>query len=373
MLCTVNDIITLMDFVAPPQFAEKDDTVGLIFGDRHAVVHNILVTLDVNDDVVEEAIDVNADLIISHHPLRLDGMSHINSDSYVGELFCKLGRHGIALFTAHTNLDSAPGGVNDTLCSLLELKDVKILEPVTIRPFKKLAVYVPIGYEDALCEAVCGAGAGNIGNYSECTFRVEGRGTFRPSLDTEPFIGERTELTEVPEVRIEAILPGDCVESALNAIRRIHPYEEPVIDIFDLYHPSITYGIGRVGDLIEPMQFNDFVNKVQDVLEPKAMKIAGQPDSLVKRIALVGGSGSGYFPLALNAGAQVFLSGEIKHHHVLEAQYYGLQLVDAGHYATERPIVPALIKILMDKCDELQYDVELFESGVDTDVFEILR
>lgn len=311
MVCTVNDIIGILESLAPTGMAEEWDNAGLLCGDRADRVKNVMVTLDVNDDVIEEAVDLGINMIVSHHPLTIEKIGKVTSDTYTGELFRKLIKYNIALYSAHTNLDRVAGGVNDALCEALGLRNVTVLEPAYVYPYRKLVTYVPTAYEDAVAEAMCEAGAGTVGKYTDCTFRTAGTGTYTGTEEDEGF-SEVGELTRTEETRIEATVAVDRIDEVCEAIRQMHPYEEPIIDVFEMKAPRTVYGTGRVGDLEESMTFNDFVNKVADALETKTLRVAGQPDLPVKRIAVVGGSGSDYFPLAINAGAQVFLTADVK-------------------------------------------------------------
>lgn len=369
MNSTVDSIAKLIEEMVPLQFSDKNDNCGLILGDRNKVVNRIMVTLDITDEVIEEAIDNKIDMIISHHPLIYDPMKQINSDTFSGSLILKLLKYSISVYCVHTNLDNAPNGINDVLCKMIGINNVEPLELQAINLYKKIVTFIPFGYEDSVAEAMSLAGAGYIGKYSDCSYTTEGTGTYRPLAGTAPFIGKEEELTKTKESRIEAIISEKDVNSCINAITQTHPYEEIAIDIYNLEIPRIEYGAGRVGDLEKSISFDELVNNVRKLLKCKYVKVVGKPDSEIKRVAIVSGAGSSYFPLALNMKADAFITGEMKYHHAIEAQYYDLNIIEAGHYATERIILPVIINHLQKRINELQYKVEICESIVITDPF----
>ncbi|MDN5375942.1 MAG: hypothetical protein PWQ39_982 [Thermacetogenium sp.] len=365
-------VIDWMQEWARPEFAEEGDRIGLLVGSPSQRVKKLLVTLEVTDEVIAEASAVGADLVVSHHPLFRDPLTSLRDDLYPASLACKLVKAGIALFAAHTNLDAAPGGVNDILAERLGLIDVELLLSTHEEKLYKVVVFVPEGHEDEVRRAMCSAGAGWIGNYSDCTFQVAGTGTFRPLEGTSPFIGETGRLEKVGELRIETIVPERKLPEVLQRMIAVHPYEEVAYDVYPLKNRGKETGLGRVGRLPERMPLAAFAGHVMKCLELDAVRFVGEPDKTVSRVALCGGSAMVLLQHAVRAGADVYVTGDVRHHGALEALARGIALVDAGHYGTERVVVPAIAGYLEGRAKEAGCDLEVVISRVKTDPFRHL-
>lgn len=342
----VREILGQLEQLAPPALAESWDNVGLLIGDVAQPVDKILVALDATSAVLDQASREDAQLIITHHPLIFSGIKRLNEDGGTSGLVRRLIREGRSLIAMHTNLDSAPDGLNTYVAKLLGVQNLRPLLPSEMRSLLKLVVYVPETHVDAVRSAICAAGAGHIGHYSECTFGAPGIGTFRPEEGTHPFIGITGTLERVQEIRLETVVPKKLLTAVLTAMLASHPYEEVAYDVFTLENPWPGAGLGRMGCLPTPMTANAFIARVSEVLHTNRIFVIGDTARRVKTIALCTGSGGDFAEQAFHAHADVYLTGEIKHHQALLAQQQGFMLIDAGHYPTERPAVNLLADYL---------------------------
>jgi len=342
----VREVMALMEEMAPLHLAREGDNVGLMLGSPEGEVRRILVCLDVTPEVVEEAIARRADLIVSHHPFFYRPLTRIDFHETQGDMIRRLILANISVYSAHTNLDSASQGVNHFLALRLGLKDLKVLVPVKQEKYLKLVTFVPEGHEGEILEALARAGAGHIGSYSHCTFRVLGKGTFLPLEGTSPFIGTPGSLTEVNEYRLETILPVSRLAAVLKALQEAHPYEEVAYDLYPLENQGLVWGMGRLGFLEHPLTLKDLALQVKERLGVTQVRVIGEGKGIVRKVAVCGGSGAAYMANAKAAGADVLITGDVKYHEARQALHLGLALIDAGHFATERVVVPALAEYL---------------------------
>lgn len=357
---------------APPFLAEDKDNIGLLVGSPEMEIQRILVTLEVTQEVVDEAVRKGAQMIVSHHPLFRDPLYRIRFDSYPASLVVRLIQHNIAVYAAHTNLDAAEGGINDILARRFGLTDVDFLVPTREERLYKMVVFVPSGYEEVVRGAMCSAGAGWIGKYSDCTFQTGGTGTFRPLAGASPFLGKVGELEKVSETRIETIVPEGKLESVVRAMMSTHPYEEVAYDIYPLKNRGKRFGLGRVGKLPRPQTLGEFAEELKHLLGQQTVRVVGQLDKTVSRVAICGGGAAVFLNQAVRAGADVYVTGDVRHHDALNALAQGIALIDAGHHGTERVIVPVLAGYLRDKATEESYDLLVEVSEVNTDPFQSL-
>ncbi len=366
MAVKIKDIISLIDKFAPQQLAAEWDRVGLQLGNPEAEVERVLIALDVNPQVIEEAYTIGASLIVSHHPLiRGDIQSpYLVPSDPAGGCLLKAAQMGISIFVAHTNLDKTPGGVSDILSTNLGLKDIEILLPEEAKDLYKLVVFVPESAVSNVLSAISRAGAGIIGNYTFCSFRANGIGTFKPEKGAEPTIGKRMELNEVHEYRLETQVPSHKLDSVLEAMIKAHPYEEVAYDIYQIRNPSL--GFGRIGNLREGISLEEYLGICREKLEPKSFRVIGDSRVRVKRIAVCGGGGAELIPQAKAKGADLFLTGDVKYHQAQLAKSLELVLVDAGHNATERVILPVLVSLI----EESGLGIEAVESKIETDPWD---
>lgn len=369
VLC--REIIEQMETFAPQYLAEQWDNVGLTIGDKNKQVKKILVALDVIPPVIEEAIHIGADLIVTHHPMILfQKIKNIQADTSLGKKIYDLIKNDISAYCAHTNLDIAFGGTNDVLAKLAGLENIEILEQTDAEQLKKIVVYVPKQHQEILRKAICDAGAGFIGNYSNCTFSSEGTGTFLPLEDTKPYLGKQGILERVQEVRLETIVPNSLLHTVLEAIKKVHPYEEPAYDIYTVEQKGKRYGIGRIGTLKEGMTFEQYSIFLKKQLSLDSIRIVGEKNKNIKTVALCTGSGVEFMEQAKKMGADAYLTGDIKFHEAQRAVEMGLCVADVTHYASEVIVVPILKQFLEQKSKQHHWDIEVIQSSVNGQVFE---
>jgi len=353
MAITVRDIQQQLAQLAPVALAESWDNVGLLIGDPGQAVTNVLVALDATAEVLAQAEEMGAELLVVHHPLIFSGVKRLVEDGGTVSLVRRLVRGERSLIAMHTNLDSSPEGLNHYVAGLLGIRNLRPLLPSAARLLLKLVVYVPVTHADSLREAICHAGAGQIGHYSECTFSTSGTGTFRPEEGTSPYIGSTGELERVPEVRLETIVPRPALHRVLQAMLTHHPYEEVAYDLFPMENAWPGAGLGRIGALDTSLTLAEFTQTVRTALGTERLGIIGDPARSIRTVALCTGSGGEFLDAALGAGADCYLTGEVKHHQALLARQLGIACIDAGHFPTERPAASLLADYLATYCPDV--------------------
>lgn len=368
MFANGQTIIQYVEQLAPKHLAMEGDKIGLHVGTLQKQVKKVMVALDVLDHVVDEAIAEGVDLIVAHHAVIFRPLKHLRTDLPAGRLYEKLIKHDIAVYTAHTNLDTAEGGMNDWLAEAIGLTDVEPLDEHVQDPLKKLVVYVPVSHAEAVLTAISQAGAGWIGNYSHCTFQTRGIGTFMAQAGTNPYIGKVGELERVEEIRLETILPQSRQNAVISAMKKAHPYEEAAYDIYPLDLPGKKLGIGRIGKLPGPMTLRELALLVKERFDLKGLRVIGELDDKVKKVAVVGGDGNSFVGKAGFRGADVLITGDIYYHTAHDAQAEGLHIIDAGHNI-EKIMKEKLAEYLAAKCKEAGYATEVIASRVHTDPF----
>lgn len=368
MSVTCGIIAAALEKFAPLRLAEDWDNVGLLIGSPDQKIEKILLTLDVTPAVVAEAAEIGANLLLTHHPFPFRPGKTIRTDRPEGALLASLLKRDIAVYAAHTNLDSAPDGVNDVLASTLGLIEVVPLKGSAER-LMKLAVYVPTGYEEKVWQAMAAARAGHIGRYSHCSFQVQGTGTFLPTAGTRPFIGTTGNLEQVREVRIETIVPAALSDDVIEAMLAVHPYEEAAYDLYPLENVRQWGGMGRIGSLSKPVSLRAFAAQVGEALHFDGLRFVGDPFASITRVAVCGGAGMELAGLARMAGADVLVTGDIRYHDAQASLEQGLCLIDAGHFATEYPILRFLRQWLDDQAAALGWGCSSFVAGRQTDVW----
>ena len=371
MLAKVKDIVSFMVGIAPSMLAESWDNTGLAMGDEDHVVKKVLVALDVIDPVVEEAVSIGADLILTHHPMLLfRKMNSITKKDALGRRIYKLIENEIAALSAHTNLDVVKGGTNDVLAELMGLTNIEILEETWSESLKKLVVYVPESHLGAVRDAMGNAGGGHIGSYSHCTFQTKGVGTFLPLAGTTPFLGKEGILEHTPEVRLETIAPSNKVNKILQAVRKAHPYEEMAYDVYPVEQKGRAEGIGRIGELQKEMPFSEVAIILKERLKLDGiLRLVGDPNQKIKKVALCTGSGVEFMTAAKKQGADLYLTGDLKFHEAQKAQEMGLCVADITHYASEVLVVPVLQKALMQEAQAKSWELEVVCSTINGQTF----
>jgi len=364
------DLIALLDGWFDPRWAESWDAVGLVCGDPDEPVERGLLAVDAVPATVAEALSTRSQLLVTHHPLLLTPVHGVPADDPKGALVHQLIRAGVAHFVAHTNADVADPGVSDALAERIGLSALRPLEAQADEPFDKLVVYVPTGDAPRLVEALAEAGAGAVGDYDRCAWTTEGIGTFRPLDGADPTVGRVGEIERVAETRVEMVVPSRGRRAVVEAVRAAHPYEEPAFDLLAASPIPGRRGTGRVGELAKPVSLHAFVAQVAAVLPATAwgVRAAGNPDRLVRTVAVCGGAGGSLAEDARRAGADAFLTADLKHHPSVEAVTErggdGMALVDAAHWATEAPWLDVLAARLR---EELGTTVEVRVSRRVTD------
>lgn len=369
-IITCQDIFSVMEEIAPSYLALDWDNSGLQVGDPKALVNKILLSLDMDKEVLEEAKSKGCQLIITHHPFLFKGLKKINLQSSAGILIKELILNKINLFSAHTNLDCTEEGVNDVLARLLGLKDLKILENAPKEQLVKLVVYVPLGYEKTVFEKICKAGAGCLGEYENCSFQTKGTGTFKPKEEANPFIGSKGELSLIEEVRIEVVVRKKKIKAVVEAMLKVHPYEEVAYEYFDFQQENLKQGLGRIGQLENKITLGEFLEIVKKNLNISSLRFGGDLKRPISKIALCSGSGSDLWHLAKNKGADLLLTGDLKYHVARDILESGLFFIDAGHYATEIIILPILKKKLEEYFKN--QDIEIYLSETKQNPFSFL-
>jgi dinuclear metal center YbgI/SA1388 family protein len=347
----VREIQEAVEGLAPASLAEDWDNVGLQVGDPDAEATRVLVALTPLPEVFDEAEEIGADFLLFHHPLLFRPLKSVNTGSYPGDLVARAIRGNLAVHAAHTNYDSAPNGVSVALAEALGLAGP--LEVVVPRgSMRKIVVFVPEEDADGMADALSGAGAGRIGDYTHCTFRSPGTGTFFGGEGTDPYAGEKGRLERVPELRLETVVPAHLVRGAVAAIRSAHPYEEPAFDVYPVDGHPEGCGYGRVGRLPEPLPPEELAGRVSDSLGfPVRLVSDPAPGRPVERVAVLGGSGGSFIGQAAASGTDAYVTGDLSYHDALLAESLGIVAVDAGHAPTELPSLAPLARRLGEAVD----------------------
>ena len=330
----IKEIVDALEMFAPLPLQDGFDNAGLQVGLTEAEVTGVLLCLDVTEKVVDEAVASGCNLIVSHHPLIFSPLKRITGATYVERCIIKALSNGVAIYSAHTNIDNAPGGVNYRIAEKLGLQNLKILVPKE-NALLKLSVYVPVASADAVREALFAAGCGHIGNYDSCSYNAEGFGTFKAGEGAQPFCGTVGVLHKENEVRIDTILPAYIKNRVIKALLAAHPYEEPAYDIYPLLNSWEAAGSGVVGELPEAADERDFLLKIKNTFAAGCVRHTSLVGKKVKKVALCGGAGASFAGAALAAGADLYLTGEARYHDLFS--YDGKMLVAfIGHYESEQ-------------------------------------
>lgn len=340
----LSEILSVFESFAPLSYQDTYDNAGLAAGDIATEVSAVLLCIDVTEAVIGEAMQLGANLIISHHPVIFQPLHRITGNSHAERVLLSAISNKIALYSAHTNLDNVFDGVNQKICQRLELHHCKILSP-TRESLKKLVTYVPLTHAESVRTALFNAGAGNIGGYDSCSFNMDGKGSFRAPEGSSPFAGEIGKLHFEDETRIETIFPAALKSKIITALLRAHPYEEVAYDVFPVENEFGRAGSGMIGELSEPKDTLSFLAHVKTVFNCKTIRYSRSFHSTVKKIAVCGGSGSFLIQKAIAAGAEVFITGDVKYHQFFDTDGQ-IIVVDIGHYESEQFTVEIFYEIL---------------------------
>ena len=343
----IQDITSYLEKLAPTSLQETYDNSGLLIGSKTNDVNKILITLDVTEEVIEEAVSKNCELIIAHHPLIFKGLKKLTNSNLTEKLVVKAIKSDVAIYAIHTNLDNVIGGVNSILAKKLGIKNTKILLPKS-DGLKKVVCFCPTNHANNIRQAMFNAGAGNIGNYDNCSYISSGIGTFKPLVGSNPYLGKTNQLHEEEEIRIEIITPSHGINNIIRAMIAAHPYEEPAYDIYNLDNTNPTIGSGLIGELENETPVDEYLLEVKRALGTKYIKHNKLIDRTVKRVAICGGSGSFLIDAAAKKKADLFISADIKYHEYFE-HAGNMTIADAGHYETEHPVKELIYALLKEK------------------------
>ncbi len=368
----IQDLVGLIHKLYPPALAEDWDNVGLQVGDPAAPVARLMVCLDPTEATLDAALDAGAQALVSHHPLVFRPIKSLVPRDETGRILFRAVREGIAVLSAHTNLDCGIDGLNDWLAVCLGVNHAQPLAGGREGGLLKLVVFVPAGYESRVAEAMYAAGAGQIGRYDQCSFQTSGRGTFRAGPETEPFLGQEGVAESVREIRLETVLPKEWMAKVVSKMLKAHPYEEVAYDLIPLVNSRPGIGLGRIGRLTESVSLSAFAEQVKKSLGTSAVRLVGDPAQRVAKVAVCGGSGASLLGEAARQGADVLVTGDVKYHEARAAESMGVALIDAGHFATERLMVGELASRLRAEAEIRKMNITVVEAKGETDPFKLV-
>lgn len=362
---TVKQLVDSCHQLAPPHLAESYDNVGLLIGNATDRVDKVLCALDLNEEVIKEAIDNKAQCIITHHPFLFKSIKKIDTTTAQGKIIKELIKNDINLIAMHTNLDIVEGGINDFLANKLNIKQIKPLKITAIEPMYKVSVCVPITHEETVRQALIQWNQTTVGNYSGCTFTTKGVGTFIPQEGSNPTIGKLHHLEKVDEVKIEVVIEANKLQGLLQLLKSVHPYEEIAYDVYCLEHMNTVRGVGRWGH-VDQISLQELIKNVKVTFGIPYVRVTGQTDKMIEKIAVCSGSGSSFINEAA-AVADVYITGDMTFHEAQSASNEGLIVLDVGHYASENIAIP----LIKDYLAKNLKNIEVICSQVDAEMFKI--
>lgn len=343
----LRELTSYLEELAPLSLQESYDNSGLLVGDPEMEVSQALIALDCTEAVLDEAIRLGCNLVISHHPVVFKGLKRLTGSNYVERTVIKAIQHQIAIYAIHTNLDNVTGGVNSKIAEKLGLEERQILSPKK-QLLRKLTVFVPLDHAENVRQALFDAGAGTVGDYDQCSFNVQGIGTFRAGEGTQPFVGVIGQQHQEQETRVEVVYPAYLQHKIISALYAVHPYEEVAYDIYTLENAHQQVGSGMVGQLPEPMNPIGFLQFLKDSLNAQVVRHTALPAKKVRKIAVCGGSGGFLLQDAIRAGADVFVTADYKYHEFFDADGK-IVIADVGHFESEQFTQELLLEIIQKK------------------------
>lgn len=363
-MALVAQLLETLHLIAPPDYALADDPIGLQIGDPEMEVSGCVVALDPSESALKFALERNANVLLTHHALLYHPVSRLFAKDPITEC-CRLAlSHNIAVLCAHTNWDSAPGGISDTLAKLLGLQNIFPLGLGPELQTYKLVTFLPADTVDEVLDALARIGCGVIGLYQRCAFYSPGWGTYEPQPGAKPLIGDVGRREVVDELRLEVLVPKRLRQPAIEALLNAHPYDEPAYDLY-LRHNNERASLGRQGELPSPLSLADFAKYVEQKLQT-AINFWGSPTQSITRVAVVGGAGDFLWQEAQKAGCDAVVTGEVRHHNAVQATQTGLALIQAGHYATEQPgmlVLTEKLRALMPSVNFILFEPNPGEGG----------
>ena len=330
---SIQELTDFLASIAPPAYQEGYDNAGLIVGNPTTEITGVLLALDCTEKVVEEAVRRGCNVVVAHHPIVFRGLKKLNGKDYVERTVIDAIRANVALYAIHTNLDHVAHGVNAMIAERLGLSGVRVLVPKR-HLLMKLTFFVPSHKAELVLDALFAAGAGQVGNYSECSFQSAGEGTFRPGTGSNPYLGEVGKLERVAEQRVEILFPAHLEARIMRALRQAHPYEEVAYYLHQLENEHQEVGAGAIGELPEPMPVAGFLGYLKEKMEVAVIKYTATDHPMIRRVAVCGGAGSFLLPNALGAQADAFITADFKYHEFFDAENKTM-ICDIGHYESE--------------------------------------
>lgn len=347
MAVTLREFTEWIGDIIPLQYQEPYDNSGLQVGDPDAVIDSVLFTLDVTEEVIGEAVSHGHNLIVSHHPLIFSPLKRLGNGSRTERCVAAALKQGIAVYSAHTSFDSVARGVSHFMAEKIGLENISVLAPVAGK-LSKLVVFVPTAEAERVRTAILDAGAGHTGNYDSCSFNLTGEGTFRAGEGARPFAGKVGEMHTEPEVRVETVVPAHLLKRVISAMLAVHPYEEPAFDIIPLANDYSGAGAGAMGTATAPLTGESLLARLREVFGTPVIRYSGDPARIITKIAVCGGSGASLISEAARAGADAFITGDIKYHAFTEAPV-NMLVVDVGHYESENISLQLLYDLVIKK------------------------
>ena len=333
-MTTIKDVVSYLETIAPSSLQESYDNAGLIVGDFSQEVKGILVSLDCTEDIIQEAVKNKCNLVISHHPVVFSGLKKLNGKTYVERTVISAIQNGVAVYAIHTNLDNVIDGVNKKICVKLGLVNLKILSPKK-NQLRKLVTFCPDDHAEKVRSALFDEGCGRIGSYDECSYNVQGTGTFRALEGADPYVGKKGVRHSESEIRIECVFQAHLEEKIIRALMNAHPYETVAYDIYVLENSNPETGSGMVGDLNPGMEEGEFLKKLKSTMGTGVIKHTALLGKKVKKVAICGGSGSFLLGDAIKSGADFFVTADYKYHQFFDADNR-IVIADIGHYESEQ-------------------------------------
>ena len=343
----IKELISYLEEVCPLNYQESYDNCGLITGDKEQNITGVLLCLDSTEEVLKEAVKIGCNMVIAHHPILFSGIKKLIGKTYSERAIIYAIKHDLCIYAMHTNLDNIQQGVNNKIAQKIGLKNLSILDPKG-GLLRKLVTFCPVNKADAVRNALFAAGAGKIGNYNECSFNVEGTGTFKAGENTNPYVGKKNQLHKEKEERIEVIYPVGVENKVIQGLLTSHPYEEVAYDIYCLNMEYPQVGSGMIGELEKPMSEKDFLTHLKKSMKTSCVRYTPLKGKKVNKVAICGGSGSFLLASAINAGADVFVTGDFKYHQFFDAEGK-IVIADIGHYESEQFTPEILHELIKEK------------------------
>ena len=343
----VKDITSIIEDFAPLSYQESYDNSGLIVGNNNDEVTGVLICLDCIESILDEAIANNCNMIIAHHPIVFNGLKKLNGKNYIERTVIKAIKNNIAIYAAHTNLDNVKGGVSFKIAEKIGVKNCQILQPKKSL-LSKIITYCPTDKAEEVRQVMFDAGAGNIGQYDECSFNAQGTGTFRGKDGTTPYVGEPGKFHKEEETKIETIAPSFKINDVIKSMIAAHPYEEVAYDIYELQNKNQDVGSGVIGELEMAEEETAFLNRLKTDLKTDCIRYTNLQGKKITKVAICGGSGSFLLDDAIAAGADIFITGDFKYHQFFDADNK-IVIADVGHYESEQHTNELIYEILNEK------------------------